>query len=256
MFFIIENACFEYIKNKPIIENVSFSLDRGEILAIMGSNGIGKTTLIKCIMGILSWKSGGSYLSDKKGKEASMDIAYVPQAHKTAFSYSVMEMVIFGRAKYMSMFSIPSTKDYDIAKKTLKDMGIFDLKDKLCNELSGGQLQMVMVARALASEPQLLILDEPESHLDFKNQIIILDTIKHLAKEKNITCILNTHYPNHTLKIADKVLLMGDRKYKIGKPIEILNKQNVQDYFGVSSIILKAEVEDKLINYFMILDEM
>ncbi len=256
MFFRLENACFEYEKNKPIIENLSFSLDRGEILAIMGSNGIGKTTLIKCIMGVLPLKSGASYLSDKKGKEASIDIAYVPQAHKTTFSYSVIEMVIFGRAKYMTMFSTPSSKDYDIAKRALKDMGIFALKDKLCNELSGGQLQMVMFARALASEPQLLILDEPESHLDFKNQVLILDTIRRLAKEKNIACILNTHYPNHSLKISDKVLLMGDRKYKIGKPIEILNKENVKDYFGVSSTILRAEVEDKSIDYFMILDEM
>ncbi len=213
MFFTVENASFGYFQNNLLFRDINFTLNKGEILAIMGPNGVGKTTLIKCIMGILDWNSGVSYIENKEHADIILDVAYVPQGTKTSFSYTVMEMVLFGRAKYMSAFSLPQKSDYDIAINALKDMGIYHLKDRTCNSLSGGQLQMVMVARALAAEPKLLILDEPESHLDFYNQVIILDTIKRLAKEKNIACILNTHYPNHAIKLADKVLLLGKKEY-------------------------------------------
>lgn len=256
MFFRVENACFEYVKDNLILDNINFSLEEGEILAIMGANGIGKTTLIKCIMGILEWKSGASYIVEN-GKESKtlLNTAYVPQAQKLSFSYSVMDMVLFGRAKYMSIFSLPQKSDYAIAERALEDMGIRDLKDKYCNELSGGQLQMVMVARALAAQPKLLILDEPESHLDFYNQVIILDTIRHLAKEKNITCILNTHYPNHAMKLADKVLLMGKGDYTVGKPSEVLNSENVKKFFRVKSAIIKTNIEESESDIFVVLDK-
>ncbi len=255
MFFRLEKASFEYEKNNLILDNVSFYLNKGEILAIMGSNGIGKTTLIKCVMGILDWKSGSSYIEDKKGGESLLDIAYVPQGQKTSFSYSVMEMVLFGRAKHMSIFSLPQSKDYQIASQALKDMGIYHLKDRSCNALSGGQLQMVMVARALAAEPKVLILDEPESHLDFHNQVIILDTIRELAKERDITCILNTHYPNHAIKLADKILLLGKGDYKVGKPIEMLSGENVEKFFNVKSAVVNASYGEKNIDFFVVLDK-
>ncbi len=255
MFFRLENASFEYEKDKLILDDVSFTLGKGEILAIMGSNGIGKTTLIKCIMGILKWKSGESYIEDKKGAESLLEIAYVSQAQRSSFSYSVMEMVLFGRAKHMSLFSLPQKEDYKIATKALKDMGIYHLKDRSCNALSGGQLQMVMVARALAAQPQVLILDEPESHLDFHNQVIILDTIEALAKEKGITCILNTHYPNHAIKLADKVLLLGKGDYKVGKPVEILSSENVEKFFNVKSAIVNAQHNYKKLDLFVVLDK-
>ncbi|MGO1581458.1 MAG: ABC transporter ATP-binding protein [Peptoniphilaceae bacterium] len=256
MFFRIKNASFEYEQNKLILDNISFSLNEGEILAIMGSNGIGKTTLIKCIMGILELKMGQVYINDKKGKESLLDIAYVPQGHKSTFSYSVMEMVLFGRAKHMSIFSLPQEKDYEIATEALKDMGIYHLKDKSCNSLSGGQLQMVMVARAIAAKPKLLILDEPESHLDFYNQVLILDTIYSLARKRRITCILNTHYPNHAIKLADKLLLLDKGDYKIGKPLDILNSENVEKFFNVKSTIANVNVENKWMNIFVVIDKM
>lgn len=255
MYFRLENASFEYRKNNLILDNISFSLEKGEILAIMGSNGIGKTTLIKCIMGILKLKSGSAYIEEKTGDEIILDIAYVPQGQKTSFSYSVMEMVLFGRAKHMSIFSLPQKEDYDIATQALRDMGILHLKDRSCNALSGGQLQMVMVARALAAEPKLLILDEPESHLDFHNQVIILDTINELAKEKGITCILNTHYPNHVIKLADKVLLLDKKDYIVGRPTDVLCCENIEKFFGVKSAIVNSTVGDKDIDFFIVLDK-
>ncbi len=255
MFFKVEEVFFEYDKDKPVLNNINFSLSQGEILAIMGKNGIGKTTLIKCIMGILQWKSGKLYIDNEIQEGTIFDIAYVPQAQKNFFSYTVMEMVLFGRAKHMSIFSLPQKKDYEIATTALKDMGIYDLKDRSCNALSGGQLQMVMVARALAAEPKILILDEPESHLDFYNQVIILDTIKKLAKERNITCILNTHYPNHAMKLADKVLLLGRDAYKVGKPSEILVSENVEKFFNVKSQIISANHSGLDTDYFVVLDK-
>ncbi len=255
MFFSVQNAAFEYEKDNLILDNIQFSLDKGEILAIMGSNGIGKTTLIKCIMGILEWKTGSSYIEDKKGDESLANIAYVPQGQKTSFSYSVMEMVLFGRAKHLSVFSLPKKHDREIATQALKDMGIYHLKDRACNALSGGQLQMVMMARALAGEPKLLILDEPESHLDFHNQVIILNTIEHLAKDRGITCILNTHYPNHAIKLADKVLLLGKGDYKVGEPLEMLSSENVEKFFHVKSAVVNAQHDDKNLNLFVVLDK-
>jgi len=171
------------------------------------------------------------------------NIAYVPQAHSFSFSYTVRELSIMGRAKYLNIFSTPSKSDYDIVEKVLDEMGILYLKDRKCSELSGGQLQLVFLARALVGEPKILILDEPESHLDFKNQTKILRTIVQLAKKKNITCIFNTHYPEYALRISDKSMLIGKDDYIIGKTSEIINEENLKKYFGINTKIIEIEDE-------------
>ena len=184
------------------------------------------------------------------------DIAYVPQAHSFSFSYTVKELSIMGRAKYLNIFSTPSKSDYDIVEKVLDEMGILHLKDRKCSELSGGQLQLVFLARALVGEPKILILDEPESHLDFKNQTKILRTIVQLAKKKNITCIFNTHYPEYALRISDKSMLIGKDDYIIGKTSEVINEENLKKYFGINTKIVEIEDEKQKIKSVVITDNL
>jgi len=254
MLLRVEKGSFYYTSDTPILQDITLSLEKGEVIAVMGPNGIGKTTFLKCLMGIYKWKSGHSLLDGKDTGNARKQIGYVPQAHRFSFPYSVRDMVVFGRAKYLPAFASPGEKDYEFADRALEEVGISAISEKSCNQLSGGQLQMVLLARALVGEPQLLILDEPESHLDFGNQITILKIIKRLAKEKGIACVMNTHYPNHALNIADKTLLLRGNKFLVGKTDQILTKENVREYFGVDSIIVTAQMDDRALNAFILTD--
>lgn len=253
----IKNGCFGYSKDNQILKNINFKVNDGEIFTILGQNGIGKTTLLKCLNGVLKWSSGEVYIGNKKitSLKELKNIGYVPQAHNLSFPYSVRELVIMGRAKYLGVFSTPSEKDYKIVEKVLDEIGILHLIDKKCSELSGGQLQMVFVARALAGEPQILILDEPESHLDFKNQSIILKLIVRLVKEKGITCIFNTHYPEYALRISDRSMIMGKDNYIVGKTSEIINEDNLKKYFGINTKILDAEVDNRILKSVIMTDD-
>lgn len=240
----VKNGEFKYKSGRNILENISFVIERGEILTILGPNGVGKTTLLKCIMFILKWEKGKTLLDGKdiskiKPVEIWKKIAYVPQSHGVVFSYTVLDMVLMGRAPYLSIFSTPRSRDIEIAKKCLDLIGISHLAEKNYSEISGGEMQMVLIARALASEPEVLILDEPESHLDFKNQLLMLTLIQMLAKERNISCIINTHYPDHALRIADKTLLLGKGTKSIfGVVQEVITESNLKEYFDVNSRII------------------
>lgn len=253
----VHKGCFSYPQKQPLLKDISFSLKGGQIMAVMGRNGIGKTTLIKCIVGILSWDSGYSAVEGKESRKNKpvKEIGYVPQAHKVSFSYSVRDMVVFGKTGHNSRFAAPGRQDYILADEILKKVGIFHLREQPCNELSGGQLQLVFIARALINSPKLLVLDEPESHLDFRNQIRLLKLIQNVADENNIACIINTHYPNHALRIADQCFLLGDGDYMTGNTDEIMTDGNIQKYFEVYSHSVKFQYKDEIITSFSFLDE-
>ena len=233
MRFEVRNGSFGY-KNRKILNDISFSIEDGEILSVLGSNGVGKTTLLKCMMGLLHWEKGGTYIDDVelsqiRHKEVWQKIAYVPQAKGSTFGFSVLDMVMFGRSAHLGTFSQPTKEDREIAEQALEDLGITYLKDKICSEMSGGELQMVLIARALTIHPNMLVLDEPESNLDFKNQLIILETIEKLAREKNISAIVNTHYPDHALKISNKALILNrDGTNFYGNAAEVINEPNME----------------------------
>lgn len=257
MLLEVHHADFYYTKNNPILTNINFSMDHREILAVMGRNGIGKTTMVKCIAGILPWKNGYSIVDGQKSgiHQPMHQIGYVPQAHKTSFSYTVRDMVVFGRVGHRSYFASPNQEDYSLAEEALAEIGISELSNKLCNELSGGQLQLVFIARALVNMPKVLILDEPEAHLDFRNQVRLLKLIQRVVSEKNISCIINTHYPNHAIRIATKCFLLGDQDYLVGDMKQIMTESNIQKYFLVQSKVLHAEYKGKDISTFIFLDE-
>ena len=254
----VREGNFYYAKKKketkPFIyaSDIDFTLERGEIMAILGPNGAGKTTLLKCITGLNCWKKGftlidGVELTKIPQKEIWKKIGYVPQAHKMVFGFSIEDLVVMGRAPYISSMSKPRKEDYDKAREALDEVGILHLAKKSCNEVSGGELQLALIARTLVSNPEVLILDEPESHLDIQKQVVILQTLKRLAKEHNISCIINTHYPNHAFYLADQVLMIAKEKKAImGSVHEVMTETRMKEYFNIDLRKLIFDKEDLL----------
>ena len=250
MILEVKNGSFSYGSREVLID-VSLHLEEQKIMTILGPNGVGKTTLLKCIMGFLQWNSGGTMISGKSlteysDKELWRKISYVPQAKQSVFSYGVLEMVVMGLDKENGFFYSPKKEHFERADEMLKELGIGRLADRYCNELSGGERQMVMLARAMVSGPELLILDEPESNLDMRNQLRILDAIEYASKEKNTACVINTHFPSHALRLSDKTLLLGrGYKKKFGSTEEIITEENVEEFFRTRAKIVDFAAEGK-----------
>ena len=250
----IENGCFAYRGGPPILKDINIEVNSGEILAVLGPNGSGKTTLLRCMMDMLHWQSGRSLIDgeDIKAMPASRlwrRMAYVPQAKSAAVSYTVFQTVLLGRSSHIGAFSSPGEEDIRIAERVMNSLGISALADKPCHALSGGELQMVLIARAMAAEPEILVLDEPESNLDFKNQLIVLDAMSSLAA-KGVACIFNTHYPAHALQRAGKSLLLFRDEAEgrgaahgciSGGTLQVVTEDNIRRAFGVNAVIGEVE---------------
>lgn len=242
MTFAVEQGAFAWKGGKPLFENISFEVRPGEVTAILGPNGAGKTTLLRCAMGFLKWKAGrstldGTDIAALSERERWRRMAYVPQAKSAALSYTVLEMVLLGRGGRIGMLSQPGKRDYEIARQVLDSLGLDGLRERRCDELSGGERQMVLIARALAAEPQVLILDEPESNLDMRRQLVVMETMRSLAAG-GMACLFNTHYPAHALQRADRALLLaGDGTGLFGPVREIVTPAHMERAFGVRAII-------------------
>ncbi len=253
MILEIENGCFGYPKQEEILKNINLHLEKGHILSVLGPNGIGKTTLLKCMIGLLPWTKGqsllnGTDLREMKSRDIWNTISYIPQAHSFSFSYTGLEMVMLGRSSHLGLFEQPGAREIEMAEAMMEKVGITGLAGKDCNRMSGGELQMVLIARALINEPELIILDEPETGLDFHNQILVLNMIERLAHEEGISAIMNTHYPTNAMSIADEAFMMnrkGERFY--GTTDSILNEQNISRSFDVNVIVDEVNYKDRLI---------
>lgn len=240
-------------ENKFLYNNhINFELHPGEIISILGPNGAGKTTMLKCMMGLLKWQHGetllnGEPLSKMPQKEVWKKIGYVPQASKMTFSYKVIDLVVMGRAVYIGAFAQPSKKDIELAMECLELVGIAHLAEQPCTAVSGGELQLALIARTLVAEPEILVLDEPESHLDIHKQKIILQTIKKLVKERGLACVINTHYANHAFYFGDKVLLVAKDQQVITGPVsEIMTEEHILDYFHIEVKRLRHEIDGQV----------
>lgn len=232
--------------------DINFELHSGEILSILGPNGAGKTTMLKCMMGLLKWEKGetlldGEPLSNMAQKDVWRKIGYVPQASRMTFSYSIIDLVTMGRAVYIGAFAQPSKQDRELALECLDLVGIRHLADQPCTAVSGGELQLALIARTLVAEPDILVMDEPESHLDIHKQKIILQTIKKLVKERGLACIINTHYANHAFYFGDKVLMVAkDQPVITGNVSDIMTEQNILDYFHIEVKRLRHEIDGQV----------
>lgn len=242
----VQNGAFYYKKNASVFNNINFEVNEGEILAILGPNGAGKTTMLRCITGMLRWKEGrslldGENISSMPPKKLWSRMAYVPQAKSVSSAYTALEMVLLGRSSHLNIFEAPKQKDVEKALDILEFLGISHLAEKKCSEVSGGELQMILIAKALAAEPKVLILDEPESNLDFKNQLVVLDAISNLAKQ-GMACVFNTHYPAHALQRAQKSLILSKGgSYVFGDTNKVVTEENIRNAFGVDAIIGEVE---------------
>lgn len=240
---------FAYHNQEPVLSDVSFSVQKGEIAAILGPNGVGKTTLLKCMLGFLEWKQGetridGRSIHSYKGRELWRKAAYVPQARDPVFSYRTEDMVVLGRSPYIGTFGTPGKEDWEIAYEAMEMAGVTKLRGKSCGQISGGELQLVLIARALAAKPEILVLDEPESGLDFRNQIVVLDLLQKLSREQKLTVIVNTHYPDHALRISDQsLLLFGNGVHMFGRTRTMLTEEHMKSAFGID-IAIRSEMVD------------
>lgn len=247
----MDHASFSYGKRyeetQAVFRDLSLSVSSGEILAVLGPNGSGKTTLLKCMLNLLKLQEGACLLDGKDVRTLPVRdffgvVSYVPQTRSIPTSYTVLETVLLGLSGKTGVFRAPGEKDVRKAEETLRKLGIGALKDKRCNELSGGELQMVFIARALISEPKILILDEPESGLDFRNQLIVLETLTEL-KEGGMACVFNTHYPEHALGRADKALLLSGGRGIFGTAEEVVTEERIREAFGVEAYIGTHEID-------------
>lgn len=245
-----ENLTFSYDGKKNVFENISFHVPKGEIMAVLGANGVGKTTMMRCMMRFLNLKSGEVFINGTNTKKMNNsqfweNISYVPQAKNLVFGYSVLNMVVMGRSQFVKFGYTPGKAEYERAYAILEEMGLEEFAHRSCNSLSGGQLQMVLIARALVKEPDILIMDEPESNLDMKNQLKVLEIMKKISRERNVTVIINTHYPEHALRYTDKTLILGGDSYVFDESPKAITKENIFKYFKVDASIYDIQVDNQ-----------
>ncbi|MEG1122078.1 MAG: ABC transporter ATP-binding protein [Citrobacter sp.] len=206
----VQHASLGYHVRQPLLHNVSFSVSEGSICCLLGANGSGKTTLMRTLLGILPLLQGNIFLdgvavNHLSEHERARTIAWVPQAHDGAFAFTVLDMVMMGLAPQMAAFAVPGARERETALQPLEMLGISHLAYRRWNTLSGGERQLVLIARALAQRPRLLLLDEPASSLDFGHQIRLLDTLVTL-KDSGMALLMSTHHPLHARAIADSVV--------------------------------------------------
>ena len=246
MILEIKNLTFSYDKH-IVFKDLNFKLESPDVLSILGPNGIGKTTLIKCLLGIKK-KTSGEILIDSKEidefnkKDFYSFVAYLKQGGKETSIYTVLDTVLLGLASQINPLLKPKDSDIEKVNNILKELGIYHLREKYVSKLSGGDAQMVFMARALVREPEILILDEPESNLDYRNQLLMLDTIDRLKSHGKLI-IFNTHYPEHALRYSNKVLLLNNNyQYKFGNTTDIITKENIEETYKIKAAV--GELKD------------
>ena len=222
----ISNLGHAYVPESWVFQHYSASILKGSVFAILGPNGRGKTTLLKLLLRSLKASEGNLAVNGR--------FAFVPQLFQVSFDYSALDMVLMGRAKRIGIFSQPSAKDEAAALAALDRFGMVELAHHPFHQFSGGQRQMVILARALVADADILILDEPTSALDLKNQALVLNWISRLTREDGLTVIFTTHHPHHALAVADDALLMmGEHDFVCGAASDVLTEENLEALYGV-----------------------
>lgn len=244
----IKNLSCGYGK-KTIVEDLSVSVEGGEVLSLLGPNGVGKTTFFKTILGFLKPHNGDIYVDGYNVKECRKNelarkIGYVPQAHEPPFPFTVLDVVVMGRTAHLGIFKSPSKEDYKIAEDALESLEVLYLRDKIYTEISGGERQMVLIARALTQKSEVLIMDEPTSNLDFGNQVRVLDQINKLAKS-GLGIIMTSHFPDHAFLCSSKVaLLQRNHRFIVGEVEEVITEENLRSAYGVDVKIVSETSDD------------
>jgi iron complex transport system ATP-binding protein len=234
-----------YYDSLKVLEGVSIEISEGDIVSILGPNGSGKTALLKTLDTILKPYKGSIYIDMKNilnipRRELAKIIGYVPQTIAFYPGLKVIDFVVTGRRPYIE-FS-PTRKDFEIIYKVLNEVDIEHLADRYLSQLSGGELQRVLIARALAAQPRILLLDEPTSNLDIKYQIEVLELIKRLSRGNNATVVMALHDLTQAYRYSDKVILLKNGKiFSMGRPEDVLTPKNIEMVYGVKVTVLSSE---------------
>lgn len=245
----VEHLAFAY-GEKPVLTDVSFHAGEGQFLSILGPNGAGKSTLFRCILGLQtkyagSVRIGGTDTRTLSPREMAGLVAYIPQSSRPTFNYSVFDIVLMGASRKLSPFSSPSREDKERCQWALEKMGIENLALRCFHRLSGGEQQLVMIARALMQDAPVLMMDEPTANLDYGNQLLVMRRARALAAE-GYTVIQTSHAPEQCYLFSDRILaLSGGRVIRDGPPAEVLTSETVETLYGVSVRVLSLE-NDKM----------
>lgn len=233
----VRELSFSYGRHE-VLKGISFTAEPGEMLCVLGHNGAGKSTLFKCMLGILRGYSGsvsidGKNISDMSAAERARSVAYIPQAANPAFSYSVADMVLMGTMPQLSGRLSPGNAEKEIAMDALARLGIEDLAMRSYSQISGGEQQLVIIARAIAQGARILIMDEPTSSLDYGNQMRVQKQLTKLI-EDGYTIIQSSHNPEQAYIFADRIICIRDgRIYRQGRPEEVLDEQLIRDLYNI-----------------------
>jgi len=242
---------FSYGSSK-VLEKITFSLEKGEIVGIIGPNGAGKTTLLKTISGILKPHKGLVLIDNKHvhsmdEKEIAKELGVIRQDQPISFSFTALDIVLMGRNPYLNRFQLEGSKDFEIAKKAMEITKTWHLANRLISEVSGGERQKIMIARALAQMPKILLLDEPTLHLDINNQLEIMELLKELSIKKDLLIIMAIHDFNLAASYCKKLILLDKGKIvSIGKPEEVLTEENIFKVFKIKVIPKKHPITNSL----------
>lgn len=221
-----------------IASGINLALEPGTVTCLLGPNGIGKTTLFKTLMGLIPQLAGTVRLDSAELEQLSRQsiarhIAYVPQAHPTEFTYTVLDLVVMGRTAYLGTFGAPKEADYDAATAALDRLGIGALAERDSTRISGGQRQLALIARALAQQSRIVVMDEPTASLDLANRILVLDTVRSLA-ESGLAVVLSTHEPEHAFLVADQVAILGRDRFVTGPVADVLTPTQLSSLYGLA----------------------
>lgn len=244
----LKNGEFKY-GEKVIFSGLDLEVNKAEVLCILGANGCGKTTLLRCMNGNMALNQGRVYLGAVDITSMRIDaiakkVGFVFQEHHAPFPFSVLEVVRMGRAPHMGLFALPSHRDTEIAKEKLELVGMYHLKDKPYTQISGGERQLILIARTLAQEPEVILMDEPTSHLDFRNQTIVLQIINRLA-ESGLAVLMTSHLPDHALLFSSRVALMKDGNFlMVGRPADIMTEESLKEIYGIEVKIFTVNDPD------------
>ena len=245
----VSNVSFSY-KNKPVLHDVSFKLKEHSMLCVLGPNGVGKSTLFNCILGLLPRFTGeilvqGRNVRTYRPYELAREIAYVPQSHFPTFNFSALDMVLMGTTSQIGFTSVPGKQQLFLAREAMERVGISELEERGFMQISGGERQLVLVARALAQKARILVMDEPTANLDYGNQLRVLSQVKGLSRE-GYTIVQSTHNPDQAFMFADHVLALWEGKVlSYGTPQEMISEGLIKQLYGVD-IELQRLYEGKI----------
>ncbi len=242
----VAKIAYHYTKQRRVFSDISFNVDQGEIFSILGPNGAGKSTLLSCLANLYTPTEGevlldGIPLRNMDIRQIALKIGYVPQLHIPAYGYAVRDFVVMGRAPHIGRLAMPGKADYQKADEAIEMLGIRHLADRSYTELSGGERQQALIARVVVQEPELILLDEPTSHLDYGNQLRTLKMINALTA-KGYAVIMTTHTPDHAILLGGKIgLLDRDGHMCAGPSSEIISEQNLRRIYRSDIRLIQVE---------------